>query len=142
MALIEFLHPLVGGLLIGGASASLLYFNGRIAGISGVLRGLFGSSAALFVERLLFLLGLVAGAALYELNAGTSPLPRSDFPPLLLAASGVLVGIGTSFAKGCTSGHGVCGLARFSVRSLAAVGTFLGTAIGTTYVIRHVFGIY
>ncbi len=141
MALAEFLQPLAGGFLIGGASASLLYFNGRIAGISGILRRLFGSSAVLFVERLLFLLGLIAGAALYEIDAGTFPVPRADFPAGLLAVSGVLVGIGTSLANGCTSGHGVCGLARFSMRSLVAVGVFLSVAIATTYIVRHVFGI-
>lgn len=142
MAFGDFMQPLAGGALIGGASAGLLHFNGRIAGISGMLRGLFGGPIGLWAQRALFLLGLVSGAALfYQFDVAARPLPRDGFPPLLLVVSGALVGVGTSLAKGCTSGHGVCGLARFSLRSLVAVVLFLSTAIATTSIVRHVFGI-
>lgn len=137
----DFLPPLAGGVLIGLAAAGLLYFNGRIAGVSGILEGLFEGDAGARAQRLLFLLGLVAGAGLYELAGGTAPAARAGFPPWLLVVGGGLVGVGTSLARGCTSGHGVCGMARFSRRSFVAVGVFLSVAIGTTWVVRHVWGI-
>lgn len=87
------------------------------------------------------MLGLVAGAGIYETWSGQPPLPREHFPPHLLAISGLLVGSGTALARGCTSGHGVCGLARFSPRSLASVAIFLSTAIITTYGVRHLWHI-
>ncbi|HEY3433583.1 MAG TPA: YeeE/YedE thiosulfate transporter family protein [Rhodocyclaceae bacterium] len=142
MLLAEYAQPLAGGLLIGLASAILLFFNGRIAGVSGIARGLFTNNKQDFFARLLFLAGLVVGAWLYEGVSGQTPIPREHFPPLLLALAGVLVATGTSLARGCTSGHGVCGLARFSQRSLIAVITFLITAIVTAYTVRHIWGIY
>ncbi len=141
MTLLDLLPSLAGGVLIGAAAAGLLYFNGRIAGVSGIVGGLFAGPKALFVQRLLFLLGLVAGAGLYEAASGTAPVARAGFPPLLLVVAGVLVGVGTSLARGCTSGHGVCGMARFSRRSFVAVGLFLSVAIATTWAVRHVWGI-
>lgn len=141
MTLVDFLPSLAGGALIGAAAAGLLYSNGRIAGVSGMLGGLFAGPKALFAQRLLFLLGLIAGAGLYETATGTAPVARTGFPPLLLVAAGVLVGVGTTLARGCTSGHGVCGMARFSRRSFVAVGVFLSVAIVTTWVVRHVWGI-
>ena len=141
MTLVDLLPSLAGGVLIGAAAAGLLYFNGRIAGVSGILGGLFAGPKALFTQRLLFLLGLVAGAGLYELASGSAPAARAGFPPLLLVAAGVLVGVGTSLARGCTSGHGVCGMARFSRRSFVAVGLFLSVAMATTWAVRHVWGI-
>ena len=141
MILIDLLPSLAGGVLIGAAAAGLLHFNGRIAGVSGIVGGLFAGPKAVFGQRLLFLLGLVAGAGLYEVASGTAPVARAGFPPLLLVAAGVLVGVGTSLARGCTSGHGVCGMARFSRRSFVAVGVFLSVAIATTWVVRHVWGI-
>lgn len=145
MALADFIFPLLpplaGGALIGTAAAILLYCNGRIAGISGIVRGLLPPRGADSWSRLVFLCGLIAGAGLYQAWSGQSPLPREHFPPLLLALAGVLVGTGTALAKGCTSGHGVCGLARFSLRSLISVALFLGTAMVTTYVVRHLWNI-
>lgn len=141
MTLLDLLPSLAGGVLIGAAAAGLLYFNGRIAGVSGIVGGLFAGPKALFAQRLLFLLGLVAGAGLYEAASGTAPVARAGFPPLLLVVAGVLVGVGTSLARGCTSGHGVCGMARFSRRSFVAVGLFLSVAIATTWAVRHVWGI-
>lgn len=137
MEILETLRPLAGGVLIGLSAVTLLYFNGRVAGISGMLRGLLNRPDSLFLQHLLFLLALVGGAWLYESWAGTAPTPRPDFPAALLALAGVLVGFGTSMAGGCTSGHGVCGMSRLSPRSLVAVPVFLGTAMLTTYVVRQ-----
>ncbi|WP_226459534.1 YeeE/YedE family protein [Quatrionicoccus australiensis] len=142
MALADFLPAAGGGLLIGAAASGLLLLNGRIAGVSGILRGFLAEHGTAFRERVLFLLGLIAGSALYALFSGQYPVPRSAFPAWLLALSGLLVGLGTGLAKGCTSGHGVCGLARLSRRSFGAVGIFLGTAVLTTYLVRHWWGIY
>lgn len=142
MVLVDFVPAVSGGLLIGAAASALLLLNGRIAGISGILRGFLAEHGTAFRERALFLLGLVAGGALHALLTGQHPVPRADFPAWLLALAGLLVGLGSGLARGCTSGHGVCGLARFSLRSLSAVGIFLSTAIVTTYLVRHLWGIY
>jgi hypothetical protein len=128
---------LAGGALIGLSAVLLLALNGRIAGVSGVAGGLAFSAAGDRAWRVLFLVGLGIGAALVAL-LGVHPAPRAGFPATALVAAGLLVGYGTSLAGGCTSGHGVCGLARLSVRSLVAVGVFLGTALVTTFVVRHV----
>lgn len=142
MVLVDFVPAVNGGLLIGAAASALLLLNGRIAGISGILRGFLAEHGAAFRERALFLLGLIAGSALYALLTGHYPVPRPDFPAWLLALAGLFVGLGSGLARGCTSGHGVCGLARFSRRSLSAVGIFLSTAFVTTYLVRHLWGIY
>ena len=133
---------LVGGLLIGGAATLLLWFNGRIAGISSIARGLLEWKPGDLLWRLLFLGGLVAGAGVFYALFGQAPASRPNFPVWLLGIGGVLVGFGTSLGNGCTSGHGVCGLGRLSVRSLAATLIFLVTGIVTTYVVRHVFGVF
>lgn len=136
----DLFHALGGGVLIGASAVLLLFFNGRIAGISGMLRGLLPPSPRA-LPHLVFLLGLVVGAGLYGYATNTLPVERPDFPPLLLGIAGVLVGTGTALARGCTSGHGVCGLARFSRRSFISVGLFLSTAMVTTYLVRHLWGI-
>ncbi|HEY9662355.1 MAG TPA: YeeE/YedE thiosulfate transporter family protein [Allocoleopsis sp.] len=134
---LNWITALVGGLLIGISATILLAFNGRIAGISGILNNAieFVSSA---VNSWLFLIGLLAGGALYEYGLATHPTPSSAFDPLLMLVSGFLVGFGTRMSNGCTSGHGVCGLGRLSPRSIVAVPTFLITAMVTVFVIRHV----
>ncbi|NPT46384.1 YeeE/YedE family protein [Paraburkholderia sp. 1N] len=138
---------LAGGVLIGLSAALLLWFNGRIAGISGIARGLFSGDREAFWWRALFLAGLVAGAWLYYVvakdagHAVTLPHSRPGFPPVLLIAGGLAVGFGTALARGCTSGHGVCGLARLSPRSFVATLTFLPAGIATTYVVRHMLGV-
>jgi len=134
------LHALLGGLLIGAAAILLLWFDGRIAGVTGMVTGLLVKPSASQAWRLLFLLGLVAGTAAYSHWGAATPL-RQGFPVPLLILAGLLTGYGTAQANGCTSGHGVCGLARFSLRSLVATGTFLGVAILTTYLVRHVAGL-
>jgi len=128
---------LIGGLLIRLAASLLLWLNGRIAGVSGVLGGLLSPRAGNSAWRLSFLAGLVLGAGSYMAWTGTVATARQGFPVPLLLIAGLLTGFGTARANGCTSGHGVCGLARFSLRSLAATATFLVVAILTTYVVRH-----
>lgn len=138
---------LAGGVLIGLSSSLLLWANGRIAGISGIARGLFSGDRDAFWWRALFLAGLIAGAWLVYVfakntgHAAAIPHNRPGFPPVLLIAGGLAVGFGTALARGCTSGHGVCGLARLSPRSLVATLTFLLAGIATTYVVRHVLGV-
>ena len=137
------LSALAGGLLIGTGATLLLGLNGRIAGVSGVLGGLMPPVGGWRTQawRVAFLLGLVLGAGAWVAMVGAHPLPRTGFPIAVLVVSGLLVGYGTGISGGCTSGHGVCGLARLSVRSLVAVALFLGTAIITTGVARHVLRI-
>ena len=127
---------LVGGLMIGASATLLLWLNGRIAGISNIARGVLEWRPGDIAWRLLFLGGLVAGAGLYYGLFGNAPVPRADFPVWLLGVGGVLVGFGTALGSGCTSGHGVCGLARLSPRSFVAVVTFLAAGIATVLVMR------
>lgn len=141
MTMTDILPPLAGGVLIGLSATVLLWLNGRIAGVSGMLRGLLDRPDGLWLERLAFLAALVAGAALHHAWSGQAPVARPDFPAALLALAGVLVGFGTVLGGGCTSGHGVCGLGRLSPRSFVAVGVFLATAVITTYVVRHLAGV-
>ena len=132
---------LAGGALIGASAVVLLWFNGRIAGISNILGGLLPPRRGDAAWRILFLGGLVAGAALAQgLGLDVSPA-REGMAPWILALGGLLVGFGVSLGSGCTSGHGVCGLGRLSPRSLAAVAMFLATGIATTTFIRHVVGV-
>jgi len=129
----------IGGVLIGLAAVLLLALNGRIAGISGIFGGIITSHiASECVWRVAFVLGLVAGAALYIFFSGTLPL-QLQAAGLPLMAAGLLVGFGTRFGSGCTSGHGVCGLARRSPRSLAATIIFMTVAALTVFFIHHLF---
>jgi uncharacterized protein len=127
---------LAGGLLIGTAAAMFLLLNGRIAGISGILGGLLRPRAGDAGWRVAFLLGLVAAPLLYELAA---PLPAVQFDAgtAVLVVAGLLVGIGTRYGSGCTSGHGVCGLSRLSPRSLVATASFMVAGFVTVFVVRH-----
>lgn len=136
-----FLPALLGGTLIGLAAALLLWLNGRLAGISGILWRLFFARPGDALWRVLFLVGVVGGAGLYYAVFGNQPTARDTFPVWLLIVAGFLVGYGTSLGNGCTSGHGVCGLGRLSLRSLVATVTFLLTAVITTFVVRHLLGV-
>lgn len=140
MNLSVFLPPLAGGLMIGAASVLLLIGLGRIAGISGIAFGLMDrpnwNSANLW--RAGFVLGLVAAGWVWTQWTGQPMQPERASNVPLLIASGLLVGFGTSLGSGCTSGHGVCGLGRLSLRSLAAVATFMLTAGLTVFMMRHV----
>ena len=134
---------LAGGVLIGVAAAILVVGLGRIACISGIVGKLLQAatwrSPQQWAWRLAFVLGLLAAPLVWQLFA---PLPDVSMPsnPLLIIAAGLLVGFGTRLGSGCTSGHGVCGLSRLSLRSLAATLTFMLTGVITVFVVRHVVG--
>jgi uncharacterized membrane protein YedE/YeeE len=140
---------LAGGALIGAAAVLLLWANGRVAGISGIAGGLWFAPAGERAWRWAFLFGLALGAAAWALLGPALslplplplPLPRQGFPLSLLLLAGLLAGYGTSLGGGCTSGHGVCGLARLAPRSLAATAVFMASAAATTYVVRHLLGL-
>lgn len=148
---------LAGGALIGLAAALFVLFNGRIAGISGVLGGLLRPKAGDVGWRLAFVMGLMAALVLYQLlvllpasrwltvseytRLVSLTLHQIDAGTLTLIVAGLLVGIGTRYGAGCTSGHGVCGLSRFSARSLVATLTFMAAGFVTVYVMRHVVGV-
>ena len=127
---------LAGGVLIGIAAAMLVLLNGRIAGISGIVGGLLVPRRGETAWRLAFVAGLFA-APLVMLAFGPTSAPRIDAGFGMLVAAGLLVGLGTSYGSGCTSGHGVCGLARLSPRSLVATLTFMGAGISTVFIVRH-----
>ncbi|GKS76301.1 YeeE/YedE [Acidovorax sp. SUPP950] len=127
---------LAGGALIGLAAGGFFLLAGRIAGISGVVGGLLRPRRGDRAWRVAFVAGLVAAPLAYALAA---PLPavRIDAGPGLLIAAGLLVGVGTRYGAGCTSGHGVCGLSRWSVRSLVATLVFMAAGMGTVFALRH-----
>jgi len=129
------LEGLLGGALIGLASALLLWTDGKVAGISGILSRALVPTRGDFAWRLAFLVGLPLGAALVV--RATSDVHGFA---ITLIAGGLLVGFGTALGNGCTSGHGVCGIARGSKRSVAATATFMASAIAATFVLRHVLG--
>ena len=131
---------LAGGALIGLAAALFLLLNGRIAGISGVLGGLLKPVKGDIAWRVAFVLGLVGAPLVY---GGFEALPalRIDADYATLIVAGLLVGVGTRYGSGCTSGHGVCGLARLSPRSLVATACFMAAGFATVFVIRHLFKI-
>jgi uncharacterized membrane protein YedE/YeeE len=127
---------LAGGILIGLSAAIFILFNGRIAGISGILGGLLRPARNDILWRLAFLAGLVIAPLLYTI---ARPLPETvvDADAGILIAAGLLVGIGTCYGAGCTSGHGVCGIARLSPRSLVATACFMAAGFATVFIVRH-----
>jgi len=134
------LESALGGLLIGLASSAMLVLNGRIAGISGIAGGILRRVPGDTSWRVLFVAGLaVGGVAAYLVSPGAFAF-EVDRSLGVLAVAGVIVGVGTQMGSGCTSGHGVCGLSRFSKRSLVAVGTFMSTAALTVYAVQQLFG--
>lgn len=134
-----FLLPLVGGLLIGLSSLGMLALLGRITGISGLFAGAITfENQSLF--RWAFLAGLISGPLLYH-SLSDQPIPlASESGTALTIVAGLLVGFGTRYAGGCTSGHGVCGIGRLSPRSLAATCTFMAAGIATVTIMRHLIG--
>ncbi len=142
---IDWLHftpwaSLGGGLLLGLAAALFMLVNGRILGISGILGGLLWPQRGDRAWRIAFLLGLLAApATLGWLLPGGLDAPRFQAGTGTLVLAGLLVGLGTRYASGCTSGHGVCGLSRLSPRSLVATLAFMGAGFATVYVVRHLF---
>ncbi|HJP67297.1 MAG TPA: YeeE/YedE thiosulfate transporter family protein [Sphingomicrobium sp.] len=133
-------EPVIGGLLIGSAAGLLLILSGRIAGVSGmVARSLMIADAGpSWTQATTFLIGLVGGALVISLMRGTPNVTITSSAPVLIAG-GLLVGFGTRLGNGCTSGHGVCGLARLSPRSFAATATFMTAAMATVFLVRHVW---
>lgn len=131
----------LGGTMIGLAAVLLMAVHGRIAGMTGILAGLLSPLAADWAWRAAFIAGAIGAPALIVTLTGRSAIAfESSVPALWLVAGGLLVGIGVHFASGCTSGHGVCGLARLSPRSLAATVTFMAATGATVFVVRHVLG--
>ena len=131
---------LAGGVLIGAAAALFVLLNGRIAGISGIVGGLLRPARGDVAWRAAFIAGLVGAPAVYALIA-VLPRSRIDASWTALVVAGLLVGLGTRYGSGCTSGHGVCGLSRLSPRSLAATAAFMGAGFVTVFAIRHLFKI-
>lgn len=130
-------QALVGGVFIGSAATLLLVCSGRIAGISGIINGVYSSTSFERMWRLLFLFSLLTTAAEAFKFFPQSQPHRLSFPIVLLVLAGLLVGFGTRMGNGCTSGHGVCGLGRLSVRSFVAVLVFMSVAVLTVTVNRH-----
>ncbi|MCK2147652.1 YeeE/YedE family protein [Marinobacter alexandrii] len=131
---------LTGGLLIGLAAALFLLLNGRIAGISGILGGLLSPTRGDIVWRLAFIGGLIGAPLAWIMMDDLPPIEiNAGYPSLIIA--GLLVGVGTRYGSGCTSGHGVCGLSRLSLRSLAATLSFMAAGFITVYIIRHLLGV-
>ena len=131
---------LTGGLILGVASAMFILLNGRILGISGILGGLMPPKVGDIGWRVAFLLGMLAAPTVFMAlaPAGLASEPRIDAGFWTVIAAGLLVGIGTRYASGCTSGHGVCGLSRLSPRSLVATLSFMGAGFFIVYIVRHV----
>ena len=135
------LSALAGGILIGLSAVLLLTVNGRIAGISGIVHGIVAPEKPNDLDwRLLFLVGLIAGAFLYRLLNGMDTSIALEASILIVGGGGILTGIGTAVGSGCTSGHGICGLARRSSRSLVATISFMLVGGVTVFILRHVIG--
>lgn len=133
------IQALLGGSLIGLAAVGLLALHGRIAGMTGILTGVILQKGD-WDWRIAFLLGAVAAPVVILLLTGQSLPLQAEIPSLAIIIGGFLVGVGVTFGGGCTSGHGVCGIARLSVRSIAATLTFMVTTFITVFVVRHLLG--
>lgn len=130
---------LAGGMLIGLAAAMFILLNGRIAGISGIIGGLLRPARGDVLWRVAFITGLIVAPLVYA-NAFTLPPVEVNASVAMLVVAGLLVGVGTRYGSGCTSGHGVCGLSRRSPRSLVATLAFMASGFLTVYVTRHLLG--
>lgn len=130
---------LAGGVLIGIATALFILLNGRIAGITGIIGGLFTSRIHDAGWRLAFIIGLIASPLIWQLFRQL-PTMQIDASNYLLTIAGLIVGISTRYGSGCTSGHGVCGISRLSPRSIVATLAFMSTGFLTVFVVRHLIG--
>ena len=131
---------LAGGALIGLAALMLLLFNGRIAGVSGIIGGLLSPAAGEVAWRFSFVLGLLAGGGLLLVFHPVSMAPEPGVSLAALIGAGLLTGIGVKIGAGCTSGHGICGVSRLAPRSIVATVVFLAAAMLTVYAVRHMLG--
>lgn len=142
----EVLLPLIGGLFIGLSALALLWFNGRVAGICGIAYGVMSRvtdgrfESAELSWRIIFLFGLVLGAGAFHRVSG-APIPVPEIDLFALIIGGLLVGLGTKIGSGCTSGHGVVGIGRLSVRSIVATATFMLFGVISVFVFRHLLGV-
>jgi uncharacterized membrane protein YedE/YeeE len=137
------MHPyilaLIGGGLIGVSAVLLMALTGRVAGVSGIVGGLLPPKPADDrTWRIAFILGLLLAPTLLAIFTGNNRIGAPTVGPLVLIAAGLLVGVGTALGNGCTAGHGICGISRLSMRSVAATATFVGTAMITVFIVRHV----
>jgi uncharacterized membrane protein YedE/YeeE len=133
---------MIGGFLIGLSAVLLLWLNGRIAGISGLIHAVCPPKEKIEYWRFLFLLGLIVGGLSFYLIPNVQFPLRTHYPILLLLLGGFCVGFGTRMGEGCTAGHGICGLARLSLRSFVATIVFFISAVITVLILRHIIGIY
>ena len=133
------IQSLIGGMMIGLSAVFLMALHGRVAGMTGILTGIIPPAASDWPWRAAFLAGAIVAPVIYLAAGGAIPF-EVPVSTAALAIGGLLVGIGVHFGNGCPSGHGICGLARLSPRSLAAVLTFMLTAFVTVFVVRHVIG--
>lgn len=136
----SFLPALFGGALLGAAGVLLMWTHGRVLGISGIYGGALGRAPDRSF-RLAFIAGLVASGMVAHWLLPTAPLGRSPTPLAIVAVAGLLVGFGTRLANGCTSGHGICGVSRVSVRSLVATGVFMALGMLTACMVHAVLGV-
>jgi uncharacterized protein len=133
------IQALLGGSLIGSAAVALMALHGRVAGMTGILTGVVLPKGD-WDWRLAFLLGVIVAPILILVLTGTSLPLQAELPAWAIVLGGLLVGVGVTFGGGCTSGHGVCGIARLSARSVVATLTFMATTFVTVFVVRHVLG--
>ncbi|QIE41852.1 YeeE/YedE family protein [Meridianimarinicoccus aquatilis] len=139
---IDWIFGLIGGLMIGLAGAVFLLANGKVMGASGIIGGLIdGSGSSNRTERIAFLAGLIGVPTVIALVFGFTPESDVTTNPLLLVIAGLLVGVGTRIANGCTSGHGVCGISRLSLRGIVATCFYIGAGGLTVVLFRHVLGV-
>lgn len=136
----HFILAAIGGGLLGVAAVMMMAFNGRIAGVSGILSGSMTQASGDRLWRLLFILGIVLGGAIPALLSTDFKPPEPQAGTWLIIAGGLFVGVGTGLGSGCTSGHGICGISRLSLRSIVATCTFMAAGFLAVYLLRHVFG--
>lgn len=134
------ISALAGGALIGAGAVLLMWLDGRIAGISGIFGGMLAPARGDIAWRAAFVVGIVLGALAWRLGGGAPQALQLTGSVPLLIGGGLLVGIGVRLGGGCTSGHGVCGIARLSPRSFAATATFMAVGFATVFVLRHLLG--
>ena len=127
-----------GGILIGLSVTIMLLFNGRITGVSGIIAELLTPKVGEWLWRLVFLIGMISGSTLFVYLFPETFTPRTGFPTSLLVIGGLLVGFGTKLGSGCTSGHGICGIAQLSPRSIIATVIFMFFGAVTVFIIRHI----